>query len=143
MISINATLILQIIHFLILLFVLNRILFRPILKLIRDREDFYENTKRSILDIEEETERLRRELIEKQVEARKVATEERGQLKAEGMSEAEKFMDASRIQGANLRSKADAEVTQEIERVKPRISDEANSLAEEVMQSVIGRRISV
>jgi len=143
MISINATLILQIIHFLILLFVLNRILFRPILKLIRDREDFYENTKRSILDIEEETERLRRELIAKQVQARKEATEERGQLKAEGMSEAEKHLDASRIQGANLRSKADAEVIQEIERVKPMISDEANRLAEEVMQSVIGRRISV
>ena len=143
MISINATLILQIIHFLILMFVLNRILFRPILKLIRDREDYYENTKKSIHDIEEETERLRRELIEKQVEARKEATEERGQLKAEGLREVEKFMDSSRIQGASLRAKADEEVNQEIERVKPMISDEANRLAEEMMQNVIGRRISV
>jgi hypothetical protein len=113
------------------------------LKLVHDREDYYENTKKSILDIEEETERLRQELIQRQVEARKEATVERGQLKAEGMSEAEKVMDASRNQGTNLRAKADDEVKQEIERVQPLISDEANRLAEEVMQRVIGRRISV
>jgi F-type H+-transporting ATPase subunit b len=143
MISINATLILQIIHFLILLFILDRVLFRPILKLIHDREDYYENTKKSIVDIEKETERLRQELIERQIEARKEATVKRGQLKAEGLSEAEKVMDASRNQGTNLRSEADDEVEQELERVQPLISDEAKRIAEEVMQRVIGRRITV
>jgi F-type H+-transporting ATPase subunit b len=143
MISINATLIIQIIHFLILLFILNRVLFRPILKLIRDREDYYENTKQSIVDIEQETERLRRELIERQMEARKEATKERSQLKAEGVSKAEKVMDASRTQGASLRSKADDEVHQELKRAQPFISDEAKRIAEEVMQNVIGRRTSV
>jgi len=55
MISINATLFLQILHFLILAYILNRFLFRPILNLINDREKHIEDTKIEAERIKNET----------------------------------------------------------------------------------------
>ena len=58
MISVNATLIIQIIHFLLLVFILNRIMFRPIMRLIDERGKHIEDTKKQMANIEMETNEL-------------------------------------------------------------------------------------
>ncbi|MCP4001475.1 MAG: F0F1 ATP synthase subunit B', partial [Gammaproteobacteria bacterium] len=52
MISINATLVVQLIHFLLLLFIMNRLMLQPLLKLIREREDYTKRTKSEIKELE-------------------------------------------------------------------------------------------
>ena len=51
LITINATIIAQLVHFFILLFVMNRLMFRPILKIIQDREVYSKNKIQEIKDI--------------------------------------------------------------------------------------------
>ena len=60
MININATLVVQIILFLITLFFLNRLLIRPIMKVIQNRTRFFQETEDKILSLEKETEELKR-----------------------------------------------------------------------------------
>jgi len=141
MISINATLIVQVIHFLILTFILNRLMFRPILQLINDRTQYTEKTKDRIKKIGLETERLRREYLSVENEARKNVSEERAELRHKGLSEVEEFHNDSRKEVALIRARADKRAMEKIEETKPLLHAEAALLADEIADMVIGRRI--
>ena len=58
MINLNATLVVQVILFLITLFFLNRLLIRPIMKVVQNRTRFFQETEDKILSLEKETEEL-------------------------------------------------------------------------------------
>ena len=140
MISINATLILQIIHILILVFILNRILFRPIQGIIQRREDHLLNEKEDIHRLEEEAERLKNQFREQQTSARKDAALERGKLKEAGSGEAEEYIDASRKEAASIRAKADDDAETELKRTKPLLSEQSTLLADDIIERLIDRR---
>jgi F-type H+-transporting ATPase subunit b len=142
MISINATLVVQVIQFLILVFILNRLMIQPILKMIDERALFIEKSKTEIDDIERETDRLRREFFSVQDDAKRNATEERNQLRSLGMNEADAFLEDSREKIALIRSEADGEAMKEIEKTQPLLRDEASVLADDIIERVIGRRIA-
>ena len=142
MISINATLILQVIHFLILVFILNRIMLKPILKVTHERTEHLENKKKEIKNIEEETERLKKEYLSLQEKATREAINERSKLRNLGRTETEEVINNSRKQVTSIRAQADDKADKEIEKVRPSISKEARVLADEIIQLVIGRRIA-
>lgn len=141
MISINATLVLQVIQFLILVFILNRLMIQPTLKVIQKRGGFIEKTKEEIKGIELETERLREEFINIQDNARSEAAHERANLRTAGMNEADGFMEESRAQVQSIKAEAEKEAEKEIEQTKPLLNNEAAALAGEIIVKVIGRRV--
>jgi F-type H+-transporting ATPase subunit b len=140
MISINATLILQVLHFLILVFVLNRILFRPILKLISERTAYIETTTHEIKNLEVETEALRKKHLSLQNETRKNAILERTQIRGLGITEAEKTVNQSRQEVSSIRANADKDAEEELEKTLPKMQGEAARLADEILEKMIGRR---
>lgn len=142
MISINATLLAQVIHFLILMFILNRLMFQPIMKLIKERKEYTEKTSNRTKSIEFDTERLKQEFISKENDARKNASEERAEYRGTGMIKATDLVDESRKEVAAIKVKADKEVDAEVSKTQPLLHDEAAALAEEITERVIGRRIS-
>lgn len=142
MISINATLILQVLQFLILVVVLNRILFRPILKLINKRTAYIETTTHEIRNLEVETEEMRKKHLSLQNEARKKATLERTQIRGLGITEAEKTVNNSRQEVSSIRAKADKDAEEELEKTLPMLQGEAVKLADEITGKLIGRRIT-
>ena len=142
MISINATLVVQVIQFLILVFILNRLMFRPILKLIKERAEHIEKTKNEIEDIELDTARVRDEYLLRETNARKDAALERSRIKDTGIAHAEGFLNDSRKEVTSIRAEADSEAEEQLNKTRPSLQDEAEVLAEEIMERVIGRRIA-
>ena len=142
MISINATLVVQIIHFLILVFILNRLMLQPILKKIEDRKEYIKKTKGEINDLEKEAERLKKTFVSQQVNARKEAFLLRDELKSQAFGQTEAFMKDSQEKAASLRAAADSDAEKEIKKTQPLLSGEAETLAEEIIEWVIGRRIA-
>ena len=142
MISINATLVLQVIHIIILIFILNRLMFRPLLKLTRDREEYFGNTKHEIQELEQHAEKLKLDFTEIQIKARKKASEEASQIRAEGMTQAQGHLDESKKGVSSIRKEAEKEAQHEFEKTKPFLQDEAVGLADEITESLIGRRIA-
>lgn len=142
MISINATIIIQVMHFLILAFILNRLMFRPILKLIKERAGHMEKAKDETRDCEEETERLRNEYISQEDEARKQADKERLQIRAEGITETEEILSDSRKRVMTIRTKAEEKANKEVKETKPLLQKEVKTLADVIFEKLIGRRIS-
>lgn len=142
MISINATLVVQVIQFLILMFVLNRVLFRPMLNTISEREEYLRKSKEKINALENEMERLREEYASRQSNTRKEAAQERAELRRSGKEEMAGFLQESRKEVEKIRAEADKEAEKELENNRAKLQDKADQLAYQIMEKVIGRRIS-
>jgi F-type H+-transporting ATPase subunit b len=142
MISINVTLIVQVLQFLILAFILNRLMFRPLLKAINERESYTEKTKGEIKDFELKIGQLKEEFISKESAAREDAAKERFDLKEGSIAKAEGFMDESRKEVASIRGKTAKEVEEEINKAQPLLHDQAALLVDEMTEQIIGRRIT-
>lgn len=142
MISINATLIVQIIHFLILVFILNRLMIQPIMKLIADRNEYIEKTKKEITDLEDEAEQLKGEFEKFQSAARVEAFETRKELREQAMGQVDEYLRDSQEKVVSIRSLAESNAEEEIEKNRPLLKGEAQVLADEIIQRVIGRRIT-
>lgn len=142
MISINATLFLQIIHFLILLFILNRILIKPIMEVVDKRRVHIDDEEKLLSNLEVET----RELVDKcasiEREARKKALEDSSLLRKEANDAAEELYDTARDEITGLRDQADREIESKIDEARKTIGDFAADLAEELTEKVIGRRFA-
>jgi F-type H+-transporting ATPase subunit b len=142
MISINATLVLQVVHLLILVFILNRLMFKPILKLVDERSDYIEKSKTEIRDLESEAERLKREYLSRESKARKKASSESLELKKAGVAQVEAMIDESQKAVASIRSESETKIEAEFERARPSLQGEATVLAEEIVERLIGRRVA-
>ena len=141
MISINATLLVQLIHFLLLLFIMNRLMLQPLLKVIREREAYTVNTKSEIKEIEVKIGQLKEQFIAKENDARKDAARERTDILNVGLNEADGFLNKSREEVSVIRQQAEKEVEAEVSKTQPLLADQASSLVSGIMEKIIGRRI--
>ncbi|MBW2144633.1 MAG: ATP synthase F0 subunit B [Deltaproteobacteria bacterium] len=141
LITINETLVVQLIHFLILLFIMNRLMLQPLLKLISEREEFSRKTKSEIKDIEVKIGQLKEDFVSKENAARQDAARERSEITDVGKTEAEGFLDTSRNEVATVRNKADKEVEDEVSKTQPLVEGQAASLVEGIIEKIIVRRV--
>lgn len=142
MISINATLVLQVIHFLILVFILNRLMFRPIMRTIRERYKYIEDAKKQAMNMEEEAEALMKKCIAIEKDARREAGHESAQIKKEALALAEKIFDEARDNVSSIREKIKKEIDEQLKKAQQFLQSEAMILADEITEKVISRRIA-
>lgn len=142
MISINATLIIQVIHFLILVFILNRILFRPIMNMIEKRAQHIKDESRKLDNLEDETKELAKKWETLLRDTRKDAGYESSRIKHEAMEVAEKLINETREETASIKENAAKEIEAKLSEARKFIQEEAMSLAGSITEKIIGRRIS-
>lgn len=143
MISINATLLLQIIHFLILMFILDRLMFRPILRIIHERDRHIEDAKNQLDVVERETRELTDKCVAMERNARRDAGEESAHLKREAVEAADKILSDTREGVTAIRVKAEDEIDRKLEEAQQSLRKEAVILAGELTMKLIGRRVSI
>jgi F-type H+-transporting ATPase subunit b len=142
MISINATLVLQVVHFLVLVYILNRLMFKPILKLVNERTGYMEKSKTEMTELESEAERLKQEYRSLESEARKKASRENLEMKKDGVAQVDAMIDESQEEVASIRRDSEAKIESEFEKARPSLQSEATVLAEEIVERLIGRRVA-
>jgi len=143
MISINAILVLQVVHLLILVFILNRLMFQPILRLITERAAFIEKSRNEIIEFERETERLKKEYLSRENKARRTASREGQQLKSMGLTEVEELIESSQKKVVSIRGDAEKAAEDQRKANQPLLGDEAAVLSDEIVERVIGRRVAL
>jgi len=142
-ITINATLPLQILQFIIFMFIIDRIMFRPMLRIIDERNQFIEQKKKELERLKQETEELRLKFKRMEEEAKRKASYERAQLREEGLKEAEKILNESRKKVAEIKQEAEKKIEEEIEKIRPLLSDQAKVVAKEMIKKIVGSSISI
>lgn len=142
MISINATLVVQVIHFLLMVYILNRLMLRPIMRQINEREEHMIKAKQDSEEMALEAERLVDKRLSMVNEARKKAALQRSKLKDDASSEANGIFDETRQEVVQIRERVQAQVQEQLETAQKALDQEAASLADEIAERIAGRRIS-
>ncbi|MCF8062145.1 MAG: ATP synthase F0 subunit B [Deltaproteobacteria bacterium] len=142
MISVNATIFIQVIHFLLMVFILNRLMLRPVMRQIDGREEHIVQARKDAEDLAAEAERLARERADMERNARKGAAGERTALKEEASSAAEAIFEDTRKEVAAIRERADQEIQSQVEKAKAALDQEVAVLADEIAEKIAGRRVN-
>jgi F-type H+-transporting ATPase subunit b len=136
MISINATLFFQVLNFLVLVFVLDRLMFRPIIKLMREREHHIERVRREAEKVKSETLQLAQKRMKLEMEARKDAGAERARMRAEAKEMADKLFSDHREKVVALRDDVTTTVERQVQEARQAIHGEAAVLADEITEKL-------
>jgi len=142
LISINETLIVQLISFLIFLFLINRIMFRPLGRAMLKRGEYMEGLKQSVVDAEGEVVRLTDELSEKEAAARHEALEQKKELESFGTGQADEIYASARNEILKLKGLAARDVEAQINRARESLQAESEAIATGIMEKVLNRRVS-
>lgn len=142
MISVDWTLGLQFLNFIILLIILNKLLYKPLSKIMAQRrekiEGSYARAKELEVGIDEKMERYQQQLNDAKV----LANEERSQLK-KGATEVEMTLLSEAHKKATTRLQTiKAQVAGEAEDARKTLQSEAKSLAGQIATKILGRELA-
>ena len=142
MVEINLTIVIQVVQFLILVFVLNRILFRPISQAIEERDEkisAWEEKTRTL----QETVRIKIESYEKElVEVRAKAQEEQQQLSNELNAREEEKVGAVFEEAAQMVASTKQALQEETKRLRQELRRQTEEMAQMVTGKILGRKVS-
>lgn len=142
LISINETMVVQLVSFLIFVFIINRVMFRPLQDSMSEREAYMTALSREIKDSEREVAELVSRMKTQEATARADANTSRLALEEEGGREAADILAEANREIAELKRKTEAEVQSQLNEAKKYLEEESEALAVQVMEKVLGRRLS-
>ncbi len=142
MISINFTLIIQVINFIFLMWFLNKFLFKPVLKMLDERTvkitgDF-EYAEKLNKTVDEGLEALEEEFKAARTESNKV----KNQIKEEGSKVAIEKLETAKEKANNYMAKFQEELNRNKKEVKESLEKEVNLLAKSISSMLLGREIN-
>lgn len=141
LITINETLIFQLVSFLIFLWVMNRVMFRPLREVMAEREDVFEKTQEETNNIISRYDDLRAQIDLQEDQARQSSFELKSQIEAAGAGEAKAIMSDARKQIEGMHEESRAILDEKIRRAREGLAPEAEALAVLMIEKLLGRRL--
>ena len=120
LISINETVIIQVISFLIFLYIMNRIMFRPLRNVMADRENHIKMLQQDIITAENRIEVLTDQIMEQESAVKQEAFVQKDKLEEAGGKQADEIFSATRKEMAEVKAKAQKEVDDQVLEAKKR-----------------------
>ena len=143
LISINGTLITQVVSFLIFLFIINRIMVRPLQNSMDTRDDHIDKIKIDIVDAEKEMKSATLQLEDRRSAIRTEAFGIAKDLEESGSKKADEIFASAQEEIAILVEKANKEVDAQIVEARKHLKEESEALAVNVMDKILDRRLVV
>lgn len=138
MLELNKWFFVLLINFLGLLYILNKILFRPLLKLFKERQDTVKGSLDAAKDMGAKREggitRLNRELSE----ARGKAKETFEALKAEALNKNKEVLGAAETELSAMLDNARADVKAEAEKARKALRADVEKFSDEIVRKLVG-----
>lgn len=142
LISINETLLFQLVSFLVFLFILNRVMIRPLRRTMDERETFLELVEQDITAADLQYQDLARKIHKEEAVARRTAFKLRDKLEAEGQQAASDLINETKEEIQAMRTNAQAETDAKIAATRRDIRKEIDTLSDQMIASLLGRRRS-
>lgn len=142
MISVDWTLGLQFLNFIILLVVLNKLLYRPLKKVIAERDETVTGSlaaaKNLEADIDEKMQRYQQQLSDAKIQA----NDERSRLKKAANEEEAKILLEAQGKATERMQAIKTKVGKEAEEASQTLKKEAGSLAGQIATKILGRELA-
>ncbi|MBW2367074.1 MAG: ATP synthase F0 subunit B [Deltaproteobacteria bacterium] len=142
LISINETLIIQLISFLIFLFIIKRIMFRPLQQTMGDRSRFIEGIKQDIAAAEKELTVVTQDAKTRESALIKEAHQAKKDVEDIAAREAEDILTSARAEAIDIARQAEAEVNTMIKTATDHLEHEAEVVTVAIMEKVLKRRLA-
>jgi len=140
LISINETLIVQVVGFLLFLFVINRIMFRPLRNVMSDRDIHIERVKRDITQAQKEVDSITGQIQEQETATRKEALALKDDLEAAGSQQAKEIFESVKKQITADREKIQQEIEVRLAQERQAVEKESQALALNIIDKILNRR---
>lgn len=137
MLSVDKTLIIQLVIFLVGLFLLNRLVFRPLLGVWDRREELTAGTLRGAEEMIRKADSAIAEYNEKIADARAQATEARNELRQQGQNESSRMLLSAREAAQAELEGARGVLESEVAKIRADLQGEVESLAAEISDRVL------
>jgi F-type H+-transporting ATPase subunit b len=142
LVSINETVIVQLISFLIFLFVINRIMFRPLRDTMLKRDQHINRIQDDITHQENQLQTLKNKIRKRESSVRSEAIRMKKQLEDSGNQEAAAILSTTRQEIENLRKKSALDIENKVSEARKSLEKESQGLVSDVMEKVLDRRLS-
>jgi F-type H+-transporting ATPase subunit b len=141
LISVDKSLFIQMINFLVLLFILWRLLYKPLVAKMEERTSAIKRSLEEAQAARLEAQREREEHAQRLQTAYAEAKAIRDVALKEAAEEQRKLVDAARAEAARLIADARAEMDQDVRRARQQLRQEVSDLAVTVAERLIGKSL--
>ncbi|RLC27364.1 MAG: hypothetical protein DRH56_02860 [Deltaproteobacteria bacterium] len=141
MLEINYTLFIQMVNFLILLFLLNIFLYKPIRKILVSRKEELDSLEQAVASYQSRARENEARIEESMVQARREGFAEKEMLRKEGLAEEKAVLAEA---GAAVEKKLDqarSEVERKMSDVRKALEDQISQFSREVAEKILGRSV--
>jgi len=137
----DYTIFIQIIAFLVLIYILNVLLYKPILSIINRRKKQLEELENEIKLFNESVDKRAAEYEEKLKSAKTNASELKKEIIKEGAEQAKKMVDAVRNEIPLMTQEFQQKMEKEIQKARQVLDSQSRKLSLEIAQKVLGRPV--
>jgi F-type H+-transporting ATPase subunit b len=131
----------NLIVFLLLVYPVNKLLIRPFLRVLGERQDRSEGAQQRASSIGEEARELSNELDGRLGQAREAAQARRSEIQAAGREEESRLLGSAREDAAGTIEAMRASVQEELGTARATLEDGATALAREAAAQILGRTL--
>jgi len=142
LISINETLIVQLLSFLIFLYIINRVMIRPLRVVMSDREQHILDIKGGIAEAQKDLAEKTRQNREKEDRIRADALKFELAMEAAGQEEAMAVVTQAEAEIARMRKAAEDEIEVQLTEARKKVQKNSDSLAQHIMEKVLERSLN-
>jgi len=142
LISINETLVVQLVSFLIFLFIINRIMIRPLRATMAERESYIQMIRQDILDSKMKFENIVEESRQEESEIRQAAFQVAAEMERLGAHEAHEIIVAARDEIAAEKKQTQDKVERLLAEAMTCVQHEAEMLSLSIMEKILDRKVS-
>jgi len=141
LITINETLIVQLVSFLLFLFIINRVMFRPLRKVMAERRTYIETLQQEIADQQTELKKISKNIKDSEKKILHEAHVAVIEQEDAGSHEATEIISAARHEIEALKQKSAKEIDRGIMEVESQLREESESLVLHIMEKILDRSI--
>jgi F-type H+-transporting ATPase subunit b len=137
----DYTLLVQMVIFVVLIFVLNVLLYKPILSIIDRRKKQLDEAENEIKLFNESVEKRVAEYEDKLKQAKVKASELKKEIIQEGANQAKNIVDVVRNEIPALAREFQQKMDKEVEKAKLVLDSHSKSLSQQIAQKILGRPV--
>jgi len=141
-IKIDYTLWIQMVNFLALIFILNLLLYKPILGIIDKRKKQVQDTEDEIRRLNQMVEERMASYEEKLRLAKMDALEKKLEIIREGAEQAKSFIEAAKGEIPGMMEKFHEEIGKEISEARRILTDQSRGISIEITEKLLGRSLA-
>jgi F-type H+-transporting ATPase subunit b len=140
-VELNITIVYQMINFLVLIFILNLLLYKPILAIIEKRQKNFEDSENEIKRLNETIENKMAAYEDKVRQAKLKAVEEKGEIVKEGADKAKEIIEAVRSEVPGMMDGFRGKLNAEVSAARAFLDGRSKGLSLEIAEKVLGRSV--